>query len=384
MPYITANIKPRYHQISFTDILNGCNEDIFIPKRNTNDTRTWYVNRVNEDLIRKTDFRSMYEALVEFNTKYADLISVKNKRSLYYSFKIPKRSGGLRQIDAPHEPLKLALRDLKRILETKFYASYHSSAFAYIKGRSTLDAVKRHQSNDSRWYFKADATKFFPSTTKEFLLKMLYMTYPICEYVCHDFGYREELEKALSLCFLDGGLPQGTPTSPMLTNMMMIPIDHALRKMASEHKPRLVYTRYADDMLFSSEYTFHWTDVQNKVVDILASFDAPFVLNPEKSRYGSRNGRNWNLGVMVNQDNKITVGWEKKKVFRSMLFQFMSDYERGVKWSVEDVQHLLGIASYYRMVEGQTIDDIVGRYSTRFNKDVLQTAKDLLYPKKSA
>ena len=67
-----------------------------------------------------------------------------------------------------------------------------------------------------------------------------------------------------------------------------------------------------------------------------------------------------------------------------MLFQFMSDYERGVKWSVEDVQHLLGIASYYRMVEGQTIDDIVGRYSTRFNKDVLQTAKDLLYPKKSA
>ena len=376
--YITVNREPRVYQLTFEDIMYGLDESKLALQKDTRDTTTWKVDAINRRLIEKTDFNAMQAALRGFVERYQDLIAVEDKSTLYRSFKIPKRSGGLRQIDAPNDELKRALYDLKMIFEKKFYMSYHTAAFAYVHGRSTIDSVKRHQQNKSRWFLKTDMRHFFPSTSPEFLMKMLCMTFPFCAFVQDDWGNRELLEKALSLCFLNGGLPQGTPTSPMLTNALMIPIDHAISKMCHEYQPHLCYTRYADDILISSEYSFKWTDVQNKLIAILNSFEAPFSLHPDKTRYGSSAGRNWNLGVMLNAENKITIGHEKKKVFKAMVFQFMTDDAKGVAWGLEDVQHFLGLISYYRMVEKESIDAILATYSAKFNKDVEATAKALL------
>lgn len=378
--YITVNREPRVYQLTFEDIMYGLDESKLMLQKDTRDTTTWKVDAINRRLIEKTDFNAMQAALRGFVERYQDLIAVEDKSALYRSFKIPKRSGGLRQIDAPNDELKRALYDLKMIFEKKFYMSYHTAAFAYVHGRSTIDSVKRHQQNKSRWFLKTDMRHFFPSTSPEFLMKMLCMTFPFCTFVQDDWGNRELLEKALSLCFLNGGLPQGTPTSPMLTNALMIPIDHAISKMCHEYQPHLCYTRYADDILISSEYSFKWTDVQNKLIAILNSFEAPFSLHPDKTRYGSSSGRNWNLGVMLNAENKITIGHEKKKVFKAMVFQFMTDDAKGVAWGLEDVQHFLGLISYYRMVEKENIDAILATYSAKFNKDVEATAKALLKP----
>ena len=378
--YITVNREPRVYQLTFEDIMYGLDESKLALQKDTRDTTTWKVDAINRRLIEKTDFNAMQAALRGFVERYQTLIAVEDKSTLYRSFKIPKRSGGLRQIDAPNDELKRALYDLKMIFEKKFYMSYHTAAFAYVHGRSTIDSVKRHQQNKSRWFLKTDMRHFFPSTSPEFLMKMLCMTFPFCAFVQDDWGNRELLEKALSLCFLNGGLPQGTPTSPMLTNALMIPIDHAISKMCHEYQPHLCYTRYADDILISSEYSFKWTDVQNKLIAILNSFEAPFSLRPDKTRYGSSAGRNWNLGVMLNAENKITIGHEKKKVFKAMVFQFMTDDAKGVAWGLEDVQHFLGLISYYRMVEKESIDAILATYSAKFNKDVEATAKALLKP----
>lgn len=381
MPYyITVNREPRMRQITIDDILNGIDESKLALQKDTRDTTTWKVDAISRELIEKTDFYAMQVALMEFVEKYKDLIAVEDKSTLYRSFKIPKRSGGLRQIDAPNDELKKALYELKFIFEKKFYMSYHTSAFAYVHGRSTIDSVKRHQQNNSRWFLKTDMRHFFPSTTPEFLMKMLCMTFPFCEFIHYDFGCKELLEKALSLCFLNGGLPQGTPTSPMLTNALMIPVDHAINKMCHEYAPHLCYTRYADDILISSQYNFKWSDVQGRLISILETFGAPFTLHPEKTRYGSSAGRNWNLGVMLNAENKITIGHEKKKVFKAMVFQFMTDDAKGNHWGLDDVQHFLGLISYYRMVEKDCINEILQAYSQKFNKDVEATAKALLKP----
>lgn len=381
MPYyITVNREPRMRQITIDDILNGIDESKLALQKDTRDTTTWKVDAISRELIEKTDFYAMQVALMEFVEKYKDLIAVEDKSTLYRSFKIPKRSGGLRQIDAPNDELKKALYELKFIFEKKFYMSYHTSAFAYVHGRSTIDSVKRHQQNNSRWFLKTDMRHFFPSTTPEFLMKMLCMTFPFCEFIRYDFGCKELLEKALSLCFLNGGLPQGTPTSPMLTNALMIPVDHAINKMCHEYAPHLCYTRYADDILISSQYNFKWSDVQGRLISILETFGAPFTLHPEKTRYGSSAGRNWNLGVMLNAENKITIGHEKKKVFKAMVFQFMTDDAKGNHWGLDDVQHFLGLISYYRMVEKDCINEILQAYSQKFNKDVEATAKALLKP----
>ena len=65
---------------------------------------------------------------------------------------------------------------------------------------------------------------------------------------------KAELTKALELGFLDGGLPQGTPLSPTVTNIMMIPVDFKVARELREHNhQRFVYTRYADDFQISSK-----------------------------------------------------------------------------------------------------------------------------------
>lgn len=376
--YITVNREPRVYQLTFEDIMYGLDESKLALQKDTRDTTTWKVDAINRRLIEKTDFNAMQAALRGFVERYQDLIAVEDKSTLYRSFKIPKRSGGLRQIDAPNDELKRALYDLKMIFEKKFYMSYHTAAFAYVHGRSTIDSVKRHQQNKSRWFLKTDMRHFFPSTSLEFLMKMLCMTFPFCSFVQDDWGNRELLEKALSLCFLNGGLPQGTPTSPMLTNALMIPIDHAISKMCHEYQPHLCYTRYADDILISSEYSFKWTDVQSKLIAILESFEAPFSLHPDKTRFGSNSGRNWNLGVMLNAENKITIGHEKKKVAKACVFQFMTDYDRGMPWSLEDAQHLAGQLSYYKMVEPEFVAMLLDKYAQKFGKDVMEAIKTIL------
>lgn len=379
MPYITIPVSPKTYQISFEDILNGVDESFFDKQnvKNTHDTRTVYRERTPQRLLDNIDFDAMVAALRVFNLRYETLIAVEDKSTLYRSFRIPKRSGGLRQIDAPHDELMIALRELKNLLEKKCFASYHTAAFAYVGGRSTIDAVKRHQKNGSRWFLKLDFHNFFGSSTYDFVVAQLKLIFPFSELYKRVDG-EQELNKALSLCFLHGGLPQGTPISPMLTNLFMIPIDHAIAKRAREFNPHLVYTRYADDIILSSDLSFKWTEAQKMVVDITAKFNAPFTLNTDKTRYGSSAGRNWNLGVMLNSQNQITIGHAKKKLFKTMVFSFMNDDRNGVAWSLDDTQHLLGLISYYKMVEKEPIEEILKTYSNKFHKDVEETAKDIL------
>jgi hypothetical protein len=63
-----------------------------------------------------------------------------------------------------------------------------------------------------------------------------------------------------------------------------------------------------------------------------------------------------------------------------MVFQFMTDDAKGNHWGLDDVQHFLGLISYYRMVEKDCINEILQAYSQKFNKDVEATAKALLKP----
>ena len=376
--FITVNLKEKVHQISIDELFNDTIDiSDLVPSKYTFDTYTYQAVLPNRRIIENTDFHSMDIELRKFNQKYKVLIDTEDKNPLYRKFKIPKRSGGLREISAPNQELMRALLDLKEILEKKFMANHHTAAFAYVNGRCTVDCVRRHQKNNSRWFAKFDFSKFFPSTTPEFLMNMLYQTYPISMFVSVP-SRKAEFEKAMSLCFLNGGLPQGTPTSPLLTNMMMIPIDHEISKMCRASSPHLVYTRYADDIIISGEFKFPWWEVQKKLLDILKSYNAPFSLNTDKTRFGSNAGRNWNLGVMLNKDNKITIGHKKKEIFSAMLYNFMRDRRNGSAWELNDVQHLNGLISYYKMVEGKTIDDIIAKNDSKFGESTMNAIKEIL------
>lgn len=375
MVYVTVMQPPMYRQMSIEELLFGT-ERAAVINDSTANTKTQAYENLTARLVSLCNVNGLIRKLTEFNDMTEHLRS-QDRANLYKTFYIPKSSGhGLRRIDAPNDELMKALRILKGIFENDFHALYHTSAFAYIKHRCTIDAVKRHQANESKWFGKFDLSNFFGNTTMDFVMKQFSMVYPFSEVVKVPEGKRE-LEKALELAFLNGGLPQGTPISPTITNIMMIPIDFKLANGFRNfcNKP-FVYTRYADDFLVSSKYDFACSDVQQFIIDTLKSFGAPFTLNREKTRYGSSNGRNWNLGVMLNRENEITIGYKKKRQFQAMLSNYVLDRKNGTPWSLEDIQILDGYRNYYRMVEGETIDRIVAHIGEKYGVNIPRLLKE--------
>lgn len=374
MPYITIKQAPAYKQISFEDIMAGVDDLSKYVFQNTANTRTIFVEEVKETKLEQTNLMRMIAMLSEFNRNNEALFK-EDRASLYRTFHIPKNKGGLRRIDAPNQALMTALRNLKVLFETELYALYHTSAFAYVKNRSTVCAIKRHQNNESKWFLKIDFENFFGSTTQEFVLSMLSNLFPFSEIMSRPDG-KEHLSKAVSLCFLNGGLPQGTPISPTLTNLMMIPIDHKISNtLRNFDNRRFVYTRYADDLIISCKYDFDKSKVQKVVENALKEFNAPFCIKADKTRYGSSAGKNWNLGIMLNKDNEMTIGHKKKKAFKAMIDNYIKAKQAGEGWGLYDVQVLAGLISYYRMIEKSYIDYVLHNYSEKNNIDIEKSIK---------
>lgn len=343
-------------------------------------TRTYELSRLSNQYASRVNENRLIEILQDFNRRTEKLREV-SRHDLYHSFQIPKKSGEWRHIDAPNPELMDALRELKRIFTQDFRAMWHTAAFAYVPHRSTVNALYRHQKNESKWFAKFDFTNFFGSVTKEFTMKTLRVIFPFSRVLEYASG-EEALSTALDLAFLDGGLPQGTPISPMLTNLLMIPMDYILSNtLRNFNKQSFVYTRYADDMQISSKYDFDVRAVQELIQSTIRKLEAPMVLNESKTRYGSSSGRNWNLGLMLNKDNEITVGHQRKKRLQTALYNYCQDRKKGVQWSKKTVETLYGNIGYCRQIEKEATNRILEFVSAKqgfpVEQAILEDLKEL-------
>lgn len=156
----------------------------------------------------------------------------------------------------------------------------------------------------------------------------------------------------------------------------MIPIDHKLFGEFTRRK--MVYTRYADDMHISAIENFPYKKAVQLIEDTFKQFDAPYQIKEEKTHYGNVNGKNWMLGVMLNGKHDITVGYRAKKYFKSSICNFILDTKNGKPWDIDDVQHLAGLLSYYRMIEKAYFNNIINRANQKWHTDVDKLLKSYL------
>ena len=156
----------------------------------------------------------------------------------YTTTEIPKRSGGTRELSVPGSELKKTQKMLARAFDRELGGKVHKVANAYVKGRNTVTNAVPHLG--CAVLIKLDIKDFFPSVTRDMLQPLLW-----------HFAYREPtaLERILDLCMTDKGLPQGAPTSPILSNLVLRKFDIAAYQFA--HLMGAKYTRYADDLTFS-------------------------------------------------------------------------------------------------------------------------------------
>ena len=364
--YLTFLTKAAPKQLTWDDLLNDPYLTVDnLPSRPKKKVTRIITNEYAETLYAKRNLLSdMYLQLPEVT----NLVTEEH----YRHFEIPKKSNPhkKRKIDAPDDYLSNIQNIYKNYLENTLQVIPHNAAHAYVAKRSTVTAMEKHQRNNSKWYLQMDLKDFFNSITGEWLKYMLLQVYPFPQI------NETNLDNLIKVSLLRGTLPQGSHLSPTLTNLAMVPIDYEITELLHNYKGHhYVYTRYADDITISCKEKFDPNEIIREIRSVFKAFSVPFRINNDKTRFGSTAGRNYHLGIIVNKDNKLSIGHEKNQKFRAQVFNFCTV---GDQWSVHDVQKFLGIISYYRAIEPNFVEKVLTKYGERFHMDIIAEAKALI------
>jgi len=275
----------------------------------------------------------------------------------YTSFRIPKRSGGTRRIEAPTDEIKVPMQQMLRFLQSFLYAD--EAAYAYVKNRTVKDVHLAHKKTDHEWFLHLDLTDFFGRCTTRHIREAL-KRIPLFDHLDVD-----TLDRFIHFITLDDKLPQGTPLSPFITNLLMIEFDYNARKEIRKHNG--LYTRYADDMVISTTSRNATGHMKRIIQENLTS--TPHSIKEEKTRVSSIYGKNWNLGLMYNKDKNITVGYKNKEKMRAAINDFCTNQQA---WTSQQAMELLGKLQYYISIEPEYFNSILQKYSTKHSTNVRQ------------
>lgn len=330
----------KQHLDSFEDIFN-----IIYNNKTKNNEDNLFVTFMDDQI--DDNMRSYVNGKISKNINLLRnlLYSMKNCSDLsYHEYKIPKKKGGFRDIAEPNIELKSIQATAYRMLLFSCLICPNDKAFAYIPNRGTIDMANEHKSN--KYILKMDLKDFFPSITAELLKTVLLRNYAFYQI---NLYFPDFIDELIKIACYKGSLPQGSPLSPYLSNLVMLEFDYMIRQKADFCK----YTRYADDMVFSSSNYISPKLYTAKVEETLKTlFRDKIKLNKEKTKMVKTTGRCYVVGVKINNNNEISFGHEKKKKLKYQLYNMFKAYEQD-KNSVpkEQIQETLGLFSYMKQIE---------------------------------
>jgi len=253
--------------------------------------------------------------------------------SYYRRFTIPKRSGGRREIVTPQKSLLEAQKWIcKNILNT---FEIHNAAYAYVINRNVAQNARIHIG--SREMLKIDLKEFFPSINIKRVRELF-----------NRKGYSIEIAGYLSyLCCLEGKIPQGSGSSPTISNIILNNLDKRISKFCVNQKVQ--YSRYADDLTFSG------SEIPNGFEEFVITIiqNEGFSVNDKKLKFYSKNHRKLVTGILVTE-NEIRL---QKSVRREIEFQVHYLLKFGVLDQIErynDIYYtdrILGRLGYWRQIE---------------------------------
>jgi RNA-directed DNA polymerase len=277
--------------------------------------------------LRAASSLSELATLLDFKPKGVSFILYKiPAANKYTTFEIPKRTGGQRTIKAPVEKLKNLQRKLADLLQDcqaeieKARDLEDRTAHGFKRGKSIVTNARQHRHR--RWVFNLDLEDFFPSINfgrvRGFLIKN------------RDFALHEKVATVIAqIACHDHTLPQGSPCSPVISNLVAHVLDMRLVKLAD--KVGCTYSRYADDLTFSTNKRDFPAEIArplgeegpdahlwlpgDALQDVITR--SGFAINPKKTRFMYRTSRQEVTGLIVNQ--KIGVRRAYRHDVRAMV-----------------------------------------------------------------
>lgn len=287
---------------------------------------------------------------------------------MYIRFNISKKSGKSQFISAPDYRLKILQRKIARSLSELY--TVRNPVHQFVTDRSVRTNAKSHLRR--KFILNIDIKDFFPTISEARVQGLL-----------DSIGIDAEVAAIIArICCNDGCLPQGAPTSPLISNMICFRLDRSLMAFAREH--RLLYTRYADDITLSSFqpptalFEGSRPDSGKLAPEQLSSdlrdvFQANgFDINSEKIHYADRHSRRMVTGLKINED--LNVDRKFVRNIRATLYKIekigADDAQKelaaraGKSLSIQ--AHVQGRISWIGFVKGQS-DPVFRGLAKRYN-----------------
>lgn len=290
-----------------------------------------------------------FASLVGYNTSYIHRARIFT-RFFYRYFSIKKSDNSKRYLSEPLPSLKsIQIWILKEIL-------YKNKVSRYTKGYVPSKGIKEHvmYHTAQRVVLTLDIKDFFNSVNSA-LVEGLFIK----------MGYSKKISKMLSeLCLLNNHLPQGAPTSPYISNLILKDFDEEIGAYCMNRKYK--YTRYADDLAFSGD--LETDDIQKFVSERLRELD--LVLNEDKSKIMYRNDPQLITGIIVNQKSQVPKR-ERNAIRNSMFYikKFGLDNHMAMTSINKQnyLKHLLGKINYVLTINSR--DEEFKDYKTFLKKN---------------
>ncbi len=281
---------------------------------------------------------------------------INSPKNFYKEFSIPKKRGGYRDIVTPYK----SLLEVQQWILSNILSSFHihDSAFAYVKNRNIALNAKKHIGQKEM--LKIDLKDFFPT-----------IQIPRVRELFNRVGYSKEIAGFLTqLCCLNGSIPQGAATSPMISNIILKTLDKRLYNFSKNNN--IIYSRYADDLIFSGKNI----PLDFELLVIMNIEDSGFKVNTLKTRRYSGLDRKLVTGIVVSED-KIRLPKKTRREIKSQVYYLK-------KFGILDqvnryndifyIDRVLGRLSFWKQIEPEneyvltSIEEIKNMYTNFIKK----------------
>jgi RNA-directed DNA polymerase len=270
----------------------------------------------------------------------------------YKVYEISKRnSDKKRTIAHPSKELKFIQRNLVEFLHVKL--PVHETAYAYKKGIGIKENAIQH--SNSKYLLKMDFENFFPSITPS-------LFFSIAEKHGVIFDKIDQFLLSGLLFWKPKGkkelvLSIGAPTSPLISNFIMYYFDKAISKKCADIKT--TYTRYADDITFSTKVKGNLFEIPDYVSGLLKETVEGVKINTLKTVFTSKAHNRHVTGVTLTNEGGLSIGRDKKRLISSMI------HKSAFKLlTTDEASNLLGLISYASHIEPEFRERMIKKYGT--------------------
>ncbi|EDC2353760.1 RNA-directed DNA polymerase [Salmonella enterica] len=226
-----------------------------------------------------------------------------NNDKYYHHVEMKKKTGGIRHIESPLRELKAIQRWVLRTILDKLSPSVYAKGF--VRGKSILDNAKPHEGN--QYVLNLDLQDFFTNVKASHVYTLF-----------KNIGYNNNIAFILtSFCTKGGYLPQGAPTSPALSNLVCLRLDHRISTYCK--KRALTYTRYADDLCISGNKILILQKASYLIKDIICN--EGFIINSKKEKFLGPKVRREVTGLTVTP--KITISKKNYCIYRKRIYDLV-------------------------------------------------------------